>query len=257
MLSTHILTILALLATSASALSMGGPSGPHQRRHAHKAVVGVRSPHGSEGARTHLVAKRDVLPPRKRGINARRVEIKPKNTSALPTSSTPSTTSADPTPTDSDPDPEPTTTSAKPTKTRAATTSTPDKPTKTSSTAEETPTDDGGSSSGGSGQYSGDATFYGTGLGACGFPNKDTDFIAAASKLLFDGFEGYTGGNPNNNPICNKKVKAFYQGKSVTVTITDRCEACSKFALDFSPSAFSQLADQSIGRLHGMTWSFI
>ncbi|QRV91177.1 hypothetical protein RhiJN_19195 [Ceratobasidium sp. AG-Ba] len=216
MLSTQILTILALLATSASALSMGGPSGPHQRRHAHKAVVGMRSPHGSEGA--HLVAKRDVLPPRKRGINARRCA--PKNTSALPSSSTPSATSADPTPTNSDPDPEPTTTSAKPTKTRAATTSTPDKPTKTSSTAERR-------------LRMTAALLLEVLASACGITNKDTDFIAAASQELFDGFNGYTGGNPNNNPICNKKVKAFYQGKSVTVTLTDRCVGCSKYSLDF------------------------
>lgn len=46
------------------------------------------------------------------------------------------------------------------------------------------------------------------------------------------------------------------QGKSVTVTITDRCTGCAEFDLDFSPSAFSQLADQSVGRIHGMTWHF-
>ena len=46
------------------------------------------------------------------------------------------------------------------------------------------------------------------------------------------------------------------QGKSVTVTITDRCVGCAEFDLDFAPSAFSILADQSLGRLHGMTWHF-
>ncbi|KAI0704953.1 RlpA-like double-psi beta-barrel-protein domain-containing protein-containing protein [Cytidiella melzeri] len=101
-------------------------------------------------------------------------------------------------------------------------------------------------------------TFYSTGLGACGITNVDTDFIAAASFLLFDGFNGYTGANPNNNPICGKKVLAHYQGKQVTVTITDRCAGCfGKYNLDFSPSAFSQLADQTVGRIFGMTWNFI
>ena len=45
-------------------------------------------------------------------------------------------------------------------------------------------------------------------------------------------------------------------GKSVKVQITDRCEACAEWDLDFSPAAFQQLADESIGRLHGVTWTF-
>ncbi|KLO07319.1 plant expansin, partial [Schizopora paradoxa] len=100
-------------------------------------------------------------------------------------------------------------------------------------------------------------TYYGTGLGACGITNKDTDFIAAAAESLFDSFPGATA-NPNNNPICGKKVLAQYEGKSVEVTITDRCGGCTlEGSLDFSPSAFSQLADMSVGRIHGMTWQFI
>lgn len=64
------------------------------------------------------------------------------------------------------------------------------------------------------------------GLGACGIVNKDTDFIAAASKDLFDAFpcvsfypfliplihsmicSGYNGANPNKNPMCNRRVSA-------------------------------------------------
>jgi len=76
------------------------------------------------------------------------------------------------------------------------------------------------------------------------------------SHLLFDTFPGYDGVNPNNNPICNMKATATYQGKSVPVTITDRCTGCDMFSLDFSPSAFTQMADQSVGRLTGMTWVF-
>jgi len=107
------------------------------------------------------------------------------------------------------------------------------------------------------GPNTGDGTFYATGLGACGITNHDTDFIAAASMLLFDNYPNYTGGNPNNNPLCGRKVKANYQGKSVTVTITDRCVGCAVTDLDFSPSAFDQLADPAIGRLHGVTWDWV
>ncbi|THH20639.1 hypothetical protein EW146_g764 [Bondarzewia mesenterica] len=117
-----------------------------------------------------------------------------------------------------------------------------------------------GSSSGLSfltGTQTGQGTFYGTGLGACGITNTDTDYIAAVSKLLFDQYPGYSGANPNSNPVCGKQIKANYQGKSVTITVTDRCEACQLTDLDFSPSAFSQLADQSIGRISGMTWDWI
>ncbi|KIM48131.1 hypothetical protein M413DRAFT_62330 [Hebeloma cylindrosporum] len=97
-------------------------------------------------------------------------------------------------------------------------------------------------------------TFYATGLGACGITNKDTDYIAAVSHLLFDNFPGYKAGNPNNNPMCGRKVTATYQGKSVTVALTDRCEGCAVTDLDFSPSAFNQLADFGVGRISGMTW---
>ncbi|KAJ7786422.1 hypothetical protein B0H16DRAFT_30959 [Mycena metata] len=53
-----------------------------------------------------------------------------------------------------------------------------------------------------------------------------TIFQAAVSIDLFDNYPGYAGANPNNNPVCNRQVKATYQGKSVTVRITDRCTGC-------------------------------
>ncbi|KAI0343386.1 hypothetical protein BDW22DRAFT_1328878 [Trametopsis cervina] len=106
------------------------------------------------------------------------------------------------------------------------------------------------------GKHSGDGTFYATGLTACGVTNNDEQYIAAVSHLLYDTYPGYKGGNPNNNPICGKSVTAHYQGKSVNVQITDRCEGCSKWDLDFSPAAFAKLAPFEVGRLHGVTWTF-
>ena len=119
-------------------------------------------------------------------------------------------------------------------------------------------------------------TYYSTGLGACGVTNSDTDYIAAVSATLFDNYPGYDGSNSNENPICNKKVTAKCKlphatpprnlhadphvpadgSKTVTVTITDRCTGCSTWDLDFSPSAFTQLADESVGRISGVKWSF-
>ncbi|POW21510.1 hypothetical protein PSHT_02317 [Puccinia striiformis] len=103
---------------------------------------------------------------------------------------------------------------------------------------------------------SGDATYYGTGMGACGIVSNDNSMIAAASQLLFDTFPGATP-NPNLNPICGRKVKATYQGNSVEVEVVDRCVACAVHDLDFSPAAFAKLGAMEKGRLHGMTWEWI
>ncbi|KAJ3970297.1 RlpA-like double-psi beta-barrel-protein domain-containing protein-containing protein [Lentinula raphanica] len=107
---------------------------------------------------------------------------------------------------------------------------------------------------------SGDGTFYDPGLGACGITNVATDMIAAIGEDFFDQYAihmGVTSGNPNENPICNKKVVATYQGKSITVAITDRCGGCTNpYSLDFTETAFSQLADPSVGRITGVTWVF-
>jgi len=130
------------------------------------------------------------------------------------------------------------------------------------------PTSTGGSGSGTAANNlnnpsggTGDMTFYDTGLGACGWTNKDTDMIAAAAFELFDHYEGgYPDGNPNHAPICGKKISLTIPGasKSITLTIVDRCAGCTiPGSMDLSPTAFSQLADQTVGRVHGMTWKFI
>ncbi|KZS96138.1 hypothetical protein SISNIDRAFT_451833 [Sistotremastrum niveocremeum HHB9708] len=107
------------------------------------------------------------------------------------------------------------------------------------------------------GQQTGQGTFYETGLGSCGITNTDSDHIVAVSMLLYDTYPGYTNVNPNNNPVCGRKIRASYKGNSVDVTVTDRCTGCKITDLDFSPSAFDILADPSIGRISGMTWDWI
>ncbi|KAI0673505.1 RlpA-like double-psi beta-barrel-protein domain-containing protein-containing protein [Trametes maxima] len=170
-------------------------------------------------------------------------------TSAAPTTKAEATTQAQPT------------THEQPT-TQAAPTTTPKPATTHHTTAAAPATTSQASSSGNepsfmTGTQTGQGTYYATGLGSCGITNSDTDYIAAVSHLLYDSFPGYNGANPNNNPVCNRKVKATYQGKSVTVAITDRCTGCAITDLDFSPSAFNQLADFSVGRISGMTWVWV
>lgn len=102
--------------------------------------------------------------------------------------------------------------------------------------------------------YSGDGTYYAPGMGACGETSSESDYIVAISKDLFDQYT--PDGNPNHNTLCGKKIQAYYEGKSVDVTVVDRCEGCAYGSLDFSPTAFSQLADESLGRIK-ITWNWV
>jgi hypothetical protein len=108
------------------------------------------------------------------------------------------------------------------------------------------------------GTQTGQGTFYATGLGACGITNNDNDFIAAVSHLLFDQYPGYTRVNPNNNPMCGRTVTATFQGRSVTVALTDRCEGCAVTDLDFSPAAFAALTGGNfgLGRINNVKWTW-
>jgi hypothetical protein len=105
------------------------------------------------------------------------------------------------------------------------------------------------------GTQKGQGTFYDTGLGACGITNNDNDPIIAVSQLLFDTYPGYDGGNPNKNPICGKKIRASRDGKSITVSVVDRCVGCAMTDLDFSPTAFDALTNgnRGLGRV-GIEW---
>jgi len=247
--------IFASLAVSANALAT-----PLVARHAiqHRAIAA----RVVSGAVPEPVAPVAISTPRKRANGGR---CKP-NPSSTPT---PSPAAAAPVNAAPDPADEVPSSSSTPKDTPTPTPTPKAKPTptptpKTTTTKQQAPAPSPTKASGGNGGsgsldgqvHTGDGTFYATGLGACGITNNDSDMIAAIAHANFDSFPGYAGGNPNNNPICGKQVTAHYQGKSVTVTITDRCGGCEEDALDFSPAAFDQLADPSIGRLHGVTWSY-
>ncbi|KIM91522.1 hypothetical protein PILCRDRAFT_810813 [Piloderma croceum F 1598] len=104
-------------------------------------------------------------------------------------------------------------------------------------------------------QYTGDATFYTPGLGACGAYSSPSDYIVAVAAPTFDSYPG-AGSNPNQNPICFKHITVNYQGQSVDVTIVDRCADCPGANLDLSPAAFDVLADPSVGRLYNVQWNY-
>lgn len=96
--------------------------------------------------------------------------------------------------------------------------------------------------------FSGQATYYDVGLGACGVTNTNSELIAAMNVDQF-------GSQSNGNPICGKQATLYYQGKSVTVTVQDKCPGCSYGDIDLSPAAFQALADESLGRIP-ITWHF-
>lgn len=95
--------------------------------------------------------------------------------------------------------------------------------------------------------FSGEGTYYVTGLGACGFYNVDTDHVVAISRVLYDEYTQEN--NPNKNTLCGKKIIVNYNSKSVEVTVVDRCEGCADTDLDLSIEAFSLLADPLLGRI--------
>ena len=76
-------------------------------------------------------------------------------------------------------------------------------------------------------QFTGDLTYYGPGLGACGVTSSDNDNIVSVSHFLFDSESN--GPNPNANPLCGLKLRAqrFDESagdkESVDLTVVDRC----------------------------------
>ena len=73
----------------------------------------------------------------------------------------------------------------------------------------------------GSQTYTGDLTYYGTGLSACGIVAHDSDDIVSISHYIFDAVS--TSSNPNANPLCGHKLRAVREGNSVDLTVVDRC----------------------------------
>ena len=106
----------------------------------------------------------------------------------------------------------------------------------------------GGGSAGGT--FSGDGTFYSVGLGACGKTNSDSELVAAASVIGYDPANCFR----SVKIVCDDP-KCLSSDASVTVTIVDKCMGCDQYSLDLSPTAFSKLADQSVGRIK-IKWSW-
>jgi hypothetical protein len=107
----------------------------------------------------------------------------------------------------------------------------------------------------------GDGTYYDPGLGACGIVSTASENIAAISHVVFDAAQ--IGANPNNNPLCGRKIWVTRQktpgaakNVSLEVTVVDRCTGCKPQDLDFSMSVFEKLAEQWQGRVL-VSWAWV
>lgn len=105
--------------------------------------------------------------------------------------------------------------------------------------------------------FEGVATYYYTGLGACGWWSNDSDMVVALQDKVFDNYPGASS-SIWPNPVCGHKIQVNYNGNSVIATVVDRCAGCELYHADLSPSAFAQLAPLEVGYLtEGLTWSWI
>ncbi|CAO0791796.1 unnamed protein product [Mucor circinelloides] len=150
---------------------------------------------------------------------------------------------------DQDQDEESTTTTTTSTKTKHHKTKT--STTTATATATTTPTTKKSkSSSSSSGDYSGDATYYNTGLGSCGWESAESEMIVALNHGQMA-----NGANSNKNPNCGRRITATGPKGSVTVKVVDTCPGCANGDLDLSPAAFAKIADMDAGRVP-VTWSW-
>ncbi|KAI1077043.1 barwin-like endoglucanase [Whalleya microplaca] len=98
--------------------------------------------------------------------------------------------------------------------------------------------------------FSGDMTYYTPGLGACGGTNNENDHIVALAPAQYG-----NDANPNNAAVCGKNINIHYNGKTASAKVVDKCPGCASGSIDVAPSVFTELANESQGRVQ-VTWEF-
>lgn len=90
-------------------------------------------------------------------------------------------------------------------------------------------------------------TWYEVSVGACGYTNKDSDYVCAVSHTIFDAMA--QGSNPNDNPICKSSIRVTHDGVSIDVNVVDKCPRCDPSHLDVSPAVFRQFSNLTTGKI--------
>ena len=97
------------------------------------------------------------------------------------------------------------------------------------------------------GLHTGEGTYYGaTGEGACSFDASPNDLRVAAMNM-----PDYAG-----SAVCGACVAVEGPSGTITVRIVDLCPGCASGDLDFSESAFAEIADPALGRVP-ISWRFV
>lgn len=104
--------------------------------------------------------------------------------------------------------------------------------------------------------FKGHATFYGTGMGACGIVNSDDQPIVAVSRDIFEQYNP-SNGNPNQNSLCGRRLEITWNGKTQQAFAMDECPGCQPNSLDLSPNLFKALDNPDKGVLDGISWKFV
>jgi len=91
----------------------------------------------------------------------------------------------------------------------------------------------------------GKATWFNTGLGACGKVSKDSQLVVALAT------SAYAKGKNCGKTITIKNTK---NGKSTTAKVMDMCPGCAANDLDLSPAAFKKLGTLDTGVLK-VSWN--
>ncbi|XP_055350683.1 papain inhibitor-like [Paramacrobiotus metropolitanus] len=99
--------------------------------------------------------------------------------------------------------------------------------------------------------FSGDATWYDVGLGACGQWSNNNQLVAAISPSQY-GWHA----NPNTAAVCRTCASVRAGGRQVKVKIVDKCDGCASGSIDLSPGAFQRLASLDTGRIR-VTWDYV
>ncbi|KAJ8295489.1 Allergen Asp f 7 [Rhodotorula toruloides] len=97
------------------------------------------------------------------------------------------------------------------------------------------------------GGYSGRATFFDPGLGACGTHSSSSDFMVALNEAQYGDLGAVS-------KWCFQTITISYGGKSAQAQILDACPGCPYGGLDMSPALFQYFASPSVGVFY-MTWS--
>jgi hypothetical protein len=105
---------------------------------------------------------------------------------------------------------------------------------------------------------SGDMTVYdpNNGYGACGTQIPNSDFSAALSHEIW-GADQWGNDGLNHNPNCGRRVRVTWNGRTVDVTIKDKCMGCKAGDIDLVRAAWNQITGNRAGDRLKASWTFI